>query len=193
MQQSHLRLEGYYVREFSFAIQNRMDEHVPIALPIIAHPYPSKPYEPPSLNTNAEATLENSRQDPHRFRVSLVVASEQSDEGEYPYRFRLNIVGYFKIAEGLSEELTTMYLTSAAPSLLYSTAREYIAAATGRGPFPAAVIPIGAIPPSKISPEFFETLRASEAKPAPVKSSKRKPAAKKGKQKKSRRKVSAKK
>ena len=75
------------------------------------------------------------------WRVAMNIKQEIPKGRNIPYQFELEIHGEifaFPVLEG--KRLETV-IKANAPAMLFGAAREIIRAATGRGPFPAVVIP----------------------------------------------------
>lgn len=77
----------------------------------------------------------------NRYRLELKVFSRDDDEESLPYSFSLTLVGFFNAVGIKPKPELEPYLMRNAATILYSSARELLAAVTGRGPFPAVVLP----------------------------------------------------
>ncbi len=182
MQPSLLQLEGYYVRDFSFSVRDDADDKIPIILPTVLHAHPREALTGYVQSVSSEFVFEINQTKPRRFRVLLEVGTKQVEGNFYPYTFSLKMVGYFRVAEEIPDETLTALISSSAPATLYTLAREYIAATTGRGPFPGAVLPLVSILPSEINVALFKGALPSTAASS-SKQPKKKAAAKKRKAK----------
>jgi preprotein translocase subunit SecB len=78
---------------------------------------------------------------PRRFRIRITIESNNQKSKTLPYEFRITLVGYFKVTEQYPEEQVDLLVSVNGPSVLYSAAREALAALTGRSPLPAIVLP----------------------------------------------------
>jgi preprotein translocase subunit SecB len=99
--------------------------------------------------------------------VSLEIAQKTPDGQNLPYAFSLRIQGTVSASPHLLGTTLQRAIHANGPAMLFGAAREIIRAATGRGPWPAVIIP---------STNFFSGLpllespaSAQEKKAAPVK------------------------
>jgi preprotein translocase subunit SecB len=78
--------------------------------------------------------------DKQRFRIVLEIFSDEEEE-DSPYDFDISLVGFFSVTgvDMLKEQIPLYYRNGV--MILYSAAREIIAATTARGPFPAFILP----------------------------------------------------
>ncbi len=184
MEHSHLRLEGYYFREFAFSVRDDMDDKVPVSLPTVLHVHPRERLTGYRLSSSTEYAFESNQENANRFRVVMTIATKEDEKNFFPYSFKLAMVGYFRLAEGMSDDLIKILVSSAAPSTLYSLAREFIAATTGRGPFPGAVLPLVAIEPRDFDVSLLKGAAAA-TKAAPAAQPRKKKSTKKSKKRRS--------
>jgi preprotein translocase subunit SecB len=138
---SNLQLEGYYVKSLQCSIRAGLEDSLKLALASGLHIQPFKPMAGHILKPQCEVEASQHLKDDSRFRISLTVGSGKGDDELPPYVFEVTLIGFFKIA-GLTPtpEVRAFVLNNAA-TILYSSARELIASVTGRGPFPALVLP----------------------------------------------------
>lgn len=145
LQISPLQLEGYYVREFHFVLRAGHDEETTkLAMQVGLHMQSVNTFNPDQITVNIVAGGAPSQEDPTRFAAILELTTKNAPEIRFPYDFKIVLVGYFKLNLPQPAEITEELekgLKISATSILYAAAREYIAGATGRGPFPAAILP----------------------------------------------------
>lgn len=141
---SPLQLEGYYVREFHFLVRPGLEGQVPLTLQQGIHLQSPELFNPGDLSINIQAGAAPNPQEPNRLMALVEIETRTPPEIRFPYDFRVVLVGYFRLAiEPADEErqYAMSALKTTAASILYSAARELIAVVTGRGPYPAAVLP----------------------------------------------------
>lgn len=151
-QLSPLQLEGYYVREFSFAARPGLDEQIPLAMQTGLHIQPESLFDPDEITVNVKAGGGVHKEDLSRFVATIEVETRNPPERKVPYDFHAVLVGYFYMnVDNPTEYLSNGNLSAAvrisAASLLYSAAREFVAVVTGRGLFPAMILPSLSIRP----------------------------------------------
>ncbi|MFT5634295.1 MAG: preprotein translocase subunit SecB [Rubritalea sp.] len=95
-----------------------------------------------TISVTQEVSQEETQEsDGTTWRVAMNIKQEIPKDRNIPYQFELEIHGEiyaFPVFEG--KRLETV-IKANAPAMLFGAAREIIRAATGRGPFPAVVIP----------------------------------------------------
>lgn len=141
---SPLQLEGYYIQEFHFAVRQYPDDPRPILFQLGLHPQLDGVYNPGDLTINTEVGGGVHKEEPNRIVAVVRIESRTPPEIKFPYDFRVVLVGHFRLnanppAEEMERAMDALRTTAA--SVLYSAARELIASVTGRGPFPAAILP----------------------------------------------------
>lgn len=144
LQLSPLQLEGYYVREFHFATRPDLEEQEQVAMQTGLHMQLDGLFNPDPISVNMLAGGGQNQEDPFRWVSVVELTTNNAPEVRFPYEFRVVLVGYFKLnhpeATEMTEELEKALKVNAT-TILYSAARELIANVTGRGLFPAAVLP----------------------------------------------------
>lgn len=78
---------------------------------------------------------------PLKRRCKITVELKNSEKKEFPYVFSITLIGFFEIADWWPLEQVDNLFSANAPALLYSAAREAIAAVTGRGPYNRIILP----------------------------------------------------
>lgn len=128
---SHLQLETYFLKEISYAVKNNLD-----TIPDKVSEINPVGLEVSDLTTPVEE-IENG------WRCELVIkSSDDENEGNPFYNFRIVMVGFFKVNPNLSLETAQSLAESNCPAVLYSTSREIIATVTRRSPYPAVLLPL---------------------------------------------------
>jgi preprotein translocase subunit SecB len=140
MKASPLHLEGYHVAEFFFRVNDAFEKKTPFGAWTGYHYHPDKPWKIEPTDFTVDAELFRKTDDPSRIRYVLTIKSAGRKE-QFPYAFRISVVGYFHIDKSFPEEKTYMLIYASAPSLLYGSVREMLATMTGRGPYPAIILP----------------------------------------------------
>jgi preprotein translocase subunit SecB len=140
IEQAALQLDGYYVRELHCALRDGLDEEAHLTVGTGLHVQQSRIMVCSTLSTHLEVDIAQSTKDQSKFRLTLLIASKEENE-ESPYIFNIKLVGYFSLA-GIEPFIgMDVWVYQNAVMLLYTTAREIIASTTGRGPFPALILP----------------------------------------------------
>jgi len=144
IQLSPLELEGYYVREFYFVIRPGLEEQAQLAMQQGLHVQSESLFNADDITFNLQIGGTQNQEDPFRFAAVLQIHSDNAPEKRVPYDFRAVLVGYFRLnvnepVEYLKSVETQVKIN--ATSILYSAARELVAGVTGRGPFPAIILP----------------------------------------------------
>jgi preprotein translocase subunit SecB len=113
-----------------------------------------------------------------RWLVILEISQTISDGANLPYAFNLRIQGTVIVSSHIVGNKLQRAIHANGPAMLFGAAREIIRAATGRGPWPAVIIPstnfLVGLPPLEtppLAPESSSTAKKS----APKKSAKPKP------------------
>lgn len=135
-----MQLDGYYIRELHCAVRAGYDEQAKFALGTGLHLQQSEIMLCPPITTNLIVEAGQNKKDPSKFRVVLQVESKDENENT-PYTFDVHLVGFFSIRDVRPFDGLDIWVYRNALMVLYSTAREVIASATGRGPFPAIILP----------------------------------------------------
>jgi preprotein translocase subunit SecB len=171
VQNSPLQLEVYFLKEFLFALTDGLEE------------IPGKAVQHDNLSIDVTSEVETRNNEPRSFRCELTVESKNQEGHNYPYRFRVTYVGFFRMIEEIPADRVDLIARTNAPAILYSAAREALLPITSRGPYPGMMLPsITFLPPpsAEESPkEEAPKLNRATLKPAPRKTSARKAAKKK--------------
>ena len=150
---SHLQLETYFLKEISYAVKNNLD-----TIPDKVSEINPVGLEVSDLTTPIEET-ENG------WRCELIIkSSDDENEGNPFYNFKIVMVGFFKVNSKLPTESAQALAESNCPAVLYSTSREIIATVTRRSPYPAVLLPLVTF--VKISEKPKTTKKPSKKKSA---------------------------
>lgn len=76
-----------------------------------------------------------------RWQVSLDVCHQPAPETNFPYTYRVALVGQFSDAPSVKPEDEERYVRIHGASVLYGMTREFVRVLTGRGPFRPVHIP----------------------------------------------------
>lgn len=155
MKPSPLHLEGYHIAEVSFRVNDGFEKKNPFGAWAGYHYQPDKPLKIEPTDFNIDAELARKSDDASRIRYVLTISSAGRKD-RAPYTFSISVVGYFHLDKRLSEEEAYLLTYASAPSLLYGAAREMLATMTGRGPYPAFILPAATF--------YDDAVRAAEKK-----------------------------
>lgn len=141
MNLSPLQLEGYYVKHIEFALRPSIEGEGSYFAPRGLQFMPEEQPELDPIQIKLRGGGGSNVDDPSRWRFNLEVKSDNKKDSNYPYDFSIEVVGYFKVffEEPLGKDEILIRVN--ATSLLYSTAREALAAVTSRGPYPGVLLP----------------------------------------------------
>jgi len=123
---SHLQLEGYFLKELEYSINNEMEQF----------PEKIENLEPPDLEVLDSTRLLDAGS--NRWRCEVLIKSKD----DYAYDFKIVMVGFFAINPDLRADTQKLIAESNCPAVLYSAAREIIATVTRRSPYPGTVLPL---------------------------------------------------
>lgn len=133
---SHLQLEGYFLKELTYSMQDEMKEF---------------PQKRDNLNPVDLAVVDTTQlldQKTNRWRCELMVESIDNQA----YDFKIVMVGFFTVNPDLDADRAVLLAETNCPAVLYSTAREIIATVTRRSPYPGTLLPLVTFikPPEKL-------------------------------------------
>lgn len=141
MELSPLQLEGYYVKSLKFSLRAGVEEEATFFAPRGLQYLPDEIKEIDPITINFSGGGGPNIEDPSRWKFHLQMKSDVPEDSNYPYDFALEIVGFFKVffADPLGKD--EILIRTNATTLLYTTAREVMASATSRGPYPGVLLP----------------------------------------------------
>jgi preprotein translocase subunit SecB len=76
-----------------------------------------------------------------RWQVTLDVRHQPAADANFPYSYRVVLVGQFGVGENVKPEDEERWAKIHASSVLYGMAREIVRALTGRGPYRPVILP----------------------------------------------------
>lgn len=79
--------------------------------------------------------------DERHWQLTLEIKHQAAPETNFPYSFRLVMVGFFNVASAVKPEDEERMTRIQGASVLYSMAREIVRAVTGRGPHRPVMLP----------------------------------------------------
>lgn len=128
MHVSPLALEVYYLKELRFKVNDKPKENSSIT-----------GFDDVEIDVGVDIKINNDN--PLRWRCELLIKSKKDPQLNLPYTFKVKYVGFFEVSESFPSERVELLVESNAPAILYSAAREMLVSITGRGLFPAILIP----------------------------------------------------
>jgi|SRR5947209_11347498 len=141
MKPSPLAIEGYYVEELSVSLTPKYKKKQEYLAWIGFHFQPESMYKPDPVTFDVFGDLAQNRDEHNRWRYEIQIKSHESKRKNFPYSFNVGLVGYFRVDEKLPENVKRIFINASAPAILYAAARELLATVTGRGPYPAIILP----------------------------------------------------
>ena len=122
------------------------------------------------------ATKQNEQapRDSNRWQVSLEVRHQPAPNANFPYSYRVVLLGQFGVAPTVQAADEERMVRVQGASMLYSMAREIVRALTGRGPYRPVILPTVSFYEQKAS---VDPSVASSLDGQPAKRPKRKAAA----------------
>jgi preprotein translocase subunit SecB len=170
MRPSPLQLNDYWVDNLTFSTNYDHEPDEPVVRVISPEDLLVEVQE----SVNPENSLQRS--------CNISIALNESAAANFPWMFNVSLVGYFQIDEDWPGNKDSLFSANA-PAVLYSAAREALAAVSGRGPYREVLLPsvtfINLPPPEKQLPAAAE-VQQGEGTKSPAKAA-RKTARKQGK------------
>ena len=104
---------------------------------------PDKPTEMKESEFGVDVRLQRAPEvtEEHRWQLTLEIKCQTAPETNFPYSFRLVMVGFFSAASTVKPEDEERMVKIQGASVLYSMAREIVRAVTGRGPHRPVMLP----------------------------------------------------
>jgi preprotein translocase subunit SecB len=143
MKSSILHIEGYHLKELSIELNEGFAKKAVFGAWSGYHYHPDETYKVDPVNFKVGSEIAKKNDDPFSLRYVLHIRST-GNKNKVPYSFRLALVGYFHVDKSVAEKdekRANMMLYANASALLYAAARELLATATARGPYPAVILP----------------------------------------------------
>jgi preprotein translocase subunit SecB len=143
MKASVLHIEGYHLKELSIELNESFAKKSVFGAWSGYHYHPDESYKVDPLNFKVNSEISKKVGDPFSLRYVLNIHSS-GPKSKVPYSFKVSLVGYFHVDGSVVEKdkkQASVLLYANAPALLYAAARELLATTTGRGPYPAVILP----------------------------------------------------
>lgn len=157
---SPLRLDRYFLKKLYFGLYEGFDR---------VRVSEDDQLKTPNLRIDVVSAIQNP-ENSLQWRFELDLELLEPEAGEFPYKVETTVIGYFTISEQVSPERAERLARINGPALLYSSAREIVAAITGRSPYSALLIPAVTF----IQPEGTKIVsEAMELPPAKVRQAKK--------------------
>lgn len=141
MRPSPLRLEGYYIRELFIQLDPKLEETGDFTSWTGYHFQPDKDFKPDGSEFEVDAYTARHVKDSSKMRYRLILTSPKNSRRRVPYKFRISLVGFFQIDKDYPADRAGVLFHANAPAILYAAAREILATAMSRGPYPAIILP----------------------------------------------------
>ena len=149
-----MQLENYFVEEAFFSLQSDLIQNIE-DLPNLE-----------SEDLAIEVALGESKDNHFKRFCQLTVKLKEEAAEHFPYKFKIQMVGFFNLDSSASDDELDMLITNGAPTILYAAAREYLLLITGRTRF----LPL-MLPTVFFTPKVKQTKTETKKKTAASKSS----------------------
>lgn len=111
---------------------------------------------------------EDAPRDGQRWQVTLEIRHQPAPGVNFPYSYRVVLVGQFGVQDGVRSEDEERFVRIQGASVLYGMAREIVRALTGRGPYRPVILPTVNFYEQKLQPPAAATPEAPVSAPVPV-------------------------
>jgi preprotein translocase subunit SecB len=128
MQISPLQLEGYFLKEVSFVLNEEITER------------PTELKKSENLGVEVSVSVDCIDKRKRRWRCELTL-DLKPNETESAYTFHLVLVGFFFVSKDYPKDMVELLAKTNCPAVLYSTAREMLVTVVRRSPFTPVLIP----------------------------------------------------
>src|SRR6266480_3233217 len=138
MRPSVLHIEGYHLKELFIELNEGFTKKSVFGAWTGYHYHPDETFKVDPVNFKVASEMATKIDDPFSLRYVLKIASVGRKD-RVPYAFRISLVGYFHLDKKVAEKdqkNANVLLYANAPAILYAAARELLATATARGPYP---------------------------------------------------------
>jgi preprotein translocase subunit SecB len=132
MRHSPLQLLNYFVPEMSFSANQLFNQERPIEGGI------------EHFSVEATASQQKAPKDfpGHSWAVEMVIAQEIKEGQNFPYRFKMTIVGMFAFkGDVMADDKENQFVKVNGSSMIYGVARELMRSTASIGPWGALIIP----------------------------------------------------
>ena len=127
MKPSPIHVTEYFVTEASFSANRKFDPKQDVMLQ-------SDDFQ---LGVEAQASPDNKR----RWQIVMRLQHQPPAEANVPYRFTVEVVGFFVVLERYPEERVDRLVRTNGSSMLYGILREMVRDLTARGPYAQVMLP----------------------------------------------------
>ena len=129
MQISPLQLEGYFLKEVTFSLNEEIEEK------------PTELKKSENLGVEVSVSVNCLDEKERRWRCELTLDLKPDKEADSAYTFHLVLVGFFFVLEKYPKDKVELLAKTNCPAILYSTAREMLVTVVRRSPFAPVLIP----------------------------------------------------
>jgi preprotein translocase subunit SecB len=129
MQVSSLQLEGYFLKEVLFYLNEEITEK------------PTELKKSENLGVEVSVATDCLDENERRWRCELTLDLKPNKESDSAYTFHLVLVGFFFVTENYPIDKVELLAKTNCPAVLYSTAREMLVTVVRRSPFAPVLIP----------------------------------------------------
>lgn len=129
MKAAPISLEKYFATDLAFTANPRFDAAQPVEA------------REEDFQVNVSAKPQPAAAEARRWQVELSIMRQPAKETNFPYAFRVVLVGQFKVEPWVKPEHEERMISIQGPSVLFGMAREIVRAITGRGPHPPVLLP----------------------------------------------------
>lgn len=134
MKLAPIRLRSYFLTDLHLQVRAKFDPNADTG-------WKEDDFQVEQKVERADSTSEGIGQ---VWQIDLTIRHQPAAEDNFPYAFRLSLVGFIEEASGLAkldETARERIVRINGTSILYGAAREIVRAATGRGPHAPVLLP----------------------------------------------------
>ena len=140
---SRLQLNSYYLKELSYFLKDSLEKP------------PTKKTDSKNVELEISDFTTQMDADGREWRCELTIKSTNPEKRHF-YDFRIVLVGFFTVSEGLDKETAILIAETNAPAELYSTSREIVATVTRRSPYPGTLLPTVTFVKEPVAPSIVK-------------------------------------
>jgi preprotein translocase subunit SecB len=129
MKTAPISLLEYFATDISLSANSRFDAAMPSEI------------KEGDFSVEVRLQIITNHKDKHRWQVTLEIKHQAAPETNFPYAFRLVLVGFFGVEEWVKSEDEERTVRIHGASVLFGMAREIARAMTGRGPHRPVMLP----------------------------------------------------
>ena len=157
MKLSPLQLEGYFLKEVSFKVNEEISEK------------PTELKKSDNLDIEVAVLVTPTDEERLHWRCELTLELKPKENADSVYNLFIVLVGFFFISGKYPKEGIELLAKTNCPALLYSTAREMVVTVVRRSPFTPVLIPSVTFLEMGEKRDEKETERPAKAKPPRLK------------------------